>query len=60
MSFANSTSCRRKIQDYGVFVQKWPTVLGCDVAGEVVEVGDAVKHVKKGDRVMGYASLYLV
>ena len=40
-----------KVQDYGVFVQSWPFVLGEDVAGEIVEVGDGVKHLKKGDRV---------
>lgn len=40
-----------KIQDYGVFIQKWPNILGCDVAGEVVEVGEKVTSFKVGDRV---------
>lgn len=41
------------IQDIGIFVQQWPTILGSDVAGEVYEVGDKVTRFKKGDRVVG-------
>lgn len=37
----------------GIFLQKYPNVLGTDVAGEVYEVGEGVTHVKKGDRVLG-------
>ncbi|KAJ4338267.1 hypothetical protein N0V87_004035 [Didymella glomerata] len=44
-----------KIQDYGIFLQKYPNVLGTDVTGEVHEVGEGVTHVKKGDRVLGHA-----
>ncbi|KAF2015427.1 GroES-like protein [Aaosphaeria arxii CBS 175.79] len=44
-----------KIQDSGFFLQKYPNVLGTDVAGEVHEVGEGVTHVKKGDRVIGHA-----
>ena len=40
-----------KVQDSGAFVQKWPVVLGEDYAGEIVEVGEGVTHLKKGDRV---------
>ena len=40
-----------KIQDYGAFVKEWPAVLGADVAGEVIDVADDVKNIKKGDRV---------
>ena len=41
-----------KLQDSGViFDNSWPLVLGVDLAGEVVEVGEQVKHIKKGDRV---------
>lgn len=43
-----------KIQDYGIFLQKYPNVCGTDVAGEVHEVGEGVTHVTKGDRVLGF------
>ncbi len=41
-------------QSYGFFHLKYPTVLGIDVAGEIVEVGDGVTRFKKGDRVLAY------
>lgn len=41
------------MQDIGVFVQQWPAILGCDVAGEVFEVGSGVDRFRKGDRVIG-------
>ena len=34
---------------------KYPCVLGCDVAGEVVEVGSPSSRFKPGDRVLGLA-----
>ncbi|KAK4077263.1 hypothetical protein Purlil1_12387 [Purpureocillium lilacinum] len=46
------------MQDSGIFVQKWPAILGCDVAGEVYEVGSEVLRFQKGDRVIGYASCH--
>lgn len=39
--------------DAGVFVQQWPTIFGCEVAGEVYEVGPDEKRFKQGDRVIG-------
>ena len=48
--------CIRKIQDNGIFIKKWPTVLGCDIAGDVIEVGENVTNVKKGDRVAAYVA----
>jgi len=41
-----------KVQDYGIFIQNFPMVLGTDVAGEVVEVGSQVTNFKKGDRIV--------
>ncbi|KAI4157079.1 MAG: hypothetical protein L6R39_000793 [Caloplaca ligustica] len=45
-----------KIQDYGIFITKYPNVLGSDIAGVVEAVGPDVKKFKKGDRVTGFAA----
>jgi NADPH:quinone reductase-like Zn-dependent oxidoreductase len=37
--------------DFGFMVNKWPKILGSDIAGEVHEIGANVTRFKKGDRV---------
>ncbi|KAF7874956.1 hypothetical protein EAF04_002130 [Stromatinia cepivora] len=46
-----------KIQDYDFFIEKYPNVLGSDVCGVVVAVGDGVTLFKVGDRVSGFAAV---
>ena len=43
-----------KVQDSGSYVKSWPTILGHDTAGEVVEIGEGVANIRKGQRVIGY------
>ena len=38
------------IQAFGVFVDKYPAVLGCDGAGTVVQLGEGVTSLVVGDR----------
>jgi NADPH:quinone reductase-like Zn-dependent oxidoreductase len=40
-------------QDTGAYIQKYPNILGEDVAGEVVEVGDGVTRLSEAQRVIG-------
>ena len=45
------------VQQLGILVQDYPAILGCDVAGEVVEVHPTLADVYSiGDRVIGAAS----
>lgn len=42
-----------KIQKWDVLIDGYPAVLGSDIAGDVVEVGEGVTDFKKGDKVWG-------
>lgn len=44
-------------QDYGVFIKKYPAVLGSDVCGIVTAIGPGVTKFKIGDRVAGFAGV---
>ncbi|KAK7222933.1 hypothetical protein V2G26_010936 [Clonostachys chloroleuca] len=44
-----------KVQSLGVIVDKFPAVLGSDVAGIVVSVGPGVTRFEAGDHVMAFA-----
>ncbi|CCL98622.1 uncharacterized protein FIBRA_00624 [Fibroporia radiculosa] len=39
-----------KIQVYGILVDKYPAILGNDIAGTIEELGDHVSDFRKGDR----------
>ncbi|PCH39325.1 GroES-like protein [Wolfiporia cocos MD-104 SS10] len=41
-----------KIQAYGLFIEKFPSVLGSDIAGTIEAVGEGVTGFAKGDRVL--------
>lgn len=49
----------RTIQTIGDIITPWityPFVVGSDVAGDVVDIGSGVTHLKVGDRVLGFAA----
>ena len=36
-----------------MFIDSYPSIIGCDVAGTIEEVGDNVEDFQKGDEVIG-------
>ncbi|KAF4633836.1 hypothetical protein G7Y89_g4268 [Cudoniella acicularis] len=44
-----------KLQYVALYPMSYPTILGQDVAGEVISVGLGVTRFKKGDRIAGFA-----
>ncbi|KIY65225.1 GroES-like protein [Cylindrobasidium torrendii FP15055 ss-10] len=42
-----------KIQAYNIFITEYPAILGLDIAGEVVGLGEGVTNFKNGDKVFG-------
>lgn len=50
----NPLDCHMQVS--GIFVQQWPAIFGCDIAGEVYEVGKDVERFKAGDHVIGYVA----
>ncbi|KAF5371295.1 hypothetical protein D9758_004249 [Tetrapyrgos nigripes] len=47
-----------KMQAFGLFIEKYPAVLGCDLAGDVETVGEGVTGFNKGDRVLFQGSFF--
>lgn len=45
-----------KIQEWDFMKMQYPAVLGCEVAGEIVAVGDQVRGFQIGQRVIGFVS----
>ena len=43
-----------KMQDDGYFIDSYPTILGCDIAGEVAVVGEGVTDFKVGQRILAH------
>ncbi|CDO74510.1 hypothetical protein BN946_scf184979.g65 [Trametes cinnabarina] len=41
-----------KVQAYGIYIEKYPTVLGYEAAGVVEAVGEGVTAFKRGDRIL--------
>ncbi|TFK79043.1 GroES-like protein [Polyporus arcularius HHB13444] len=41
-----------KIQAFGLYVQKYPHIAGCEAAGTIEEVGGEVRNLAKGDKIL--------
>lgn len=48
-----------KIQQTGIFIEKYPAVLGVDMAGVVEDVGEGVQDFAKGNNVYDPISLWI-
>ena len=48
-----------KMRDYDFAIEKYPTILGSDIAGTVEAVGSSVTGFSAGDRVTGFADVIL-
>ncbi|KAJ4115323.1 hypothetical protein NW768_011175 [Fusarium equiseti] len=44
-----------KVQTFGVMIERFPGVLGSELAGVVISVGPGITRFKPGDRVTGFA-----
>ena len=40
-----------KIQKYSILTDKYPAIIGVDIAGDVEEIGEGVTGFQKGDKV---------
>lgn len=45
-----------KLQDWDFMNLRYPAILGCEVAGEIVAIGDQVRDFHIGQRVIGFVS----
>jgi len=43
----------RKLQDHGMFMEKYSSIFGCDIASVDAEVGTEVRRYAVGDRAIG-------
>ena len=43
-----------KQREFGFYIKDWPVIIGCDLAGTIVEVGDGVDSFQAGQRVLAH------